>query len=172
MAVYTAPLARIKVVDPDTQSVITIGKMRNIRVSETIRRGRVTGIGQMTAVELPALEFTGTINVGFYTIDFSKHPLTRNALLRKTGTSEKWVNTVLLNEIGLRIDLIRTVPDLANFPNGGKDANGIIQTVSGGEVFATIEQAFITSDGFDVSEGQVSGQDSTLEFLDPITFLL
>lgn len=170
MGILTAPLARVKVVDPTTQQVLTIGKMRNIRASETYRRGRVTGIGQYNATEVPALEFTGTLNVGFYTLDFDKHPLTRNAVLRKTGTSEKFVNTQLLQEIGLKIDLIRIVADLANFPNEGRDANGIIQTIE--EVFATIEQAFITSDGFDLSEGQISGRDSTFEYLDPINYLV
>ena len=74
-----------------------------------------------------------------------------------------------LQEIGLKVDLIRKVSDIDNFPPEGRDANGIIQTIE--EIFATIGQAFITSDGFDVTEGQISGHDSTFEYLDPITYL-
>ena len=162
--VLTAPLAELRVGNS------TIGFMRNVRVSETIRRGRVTGIGQMTASEVPAVEFTGTMNVGFYTINFDAHPLTRDAVLRKTGTTEKWVNTVTLQEVGLKVLLKRTVSDKINFPPDGRDANGIIQTLD--EEFATITKAFLTSEGFDINEGQISGHDSTFEYLDPITYLV
>ena len=51
--VLTAPAAIIMVGN------VIIGKMRTVRVSENIRRGRVTGIGRLNASELPALEFTG-----------------------------------------------------------------------------------------------------------------
>ena len=45
---------------------------------------------------------------------------------------------------------------------------GIIYAVD--QEFATITNAYITSDNFDVNEGQISGHDSTFEYLDPITF--
>lgn len=162
--VMTAPFAVIKV---DGQ---VIGKMKNIRVSETYRRGRVIGIGSMNAKELPALEFTGTLNCSFYTIDFKEHPLFYKAILRKTGTANKLLNTVSLQEIGLKVDLIRTVADKVTYPPEGRDANNIIQTTD--EIFATIEDAYITSDGFDLNEGQISGRDSTFEFTTPLTYAI
>jgi len=64
--------------------------------------------------------------------------------------------------------LIRTVADKVTFPPEGRDANGIINTVD--EIFATVEDAYITSDGFDLNEGQISGRDSTFEFTTPLTY--
>lgn len=161
--VLTAPVAIIKV------DGTPIGKMRNVRVSETIRRGRVTGIGRANASELPVLEYTGTINCSFYTIRYDLHPMLYRAILRKTNTAEAMLNTLLLQEIGLKIDFIRKVADKTGFPPEGRDTDNIIQTVE--ETFATIEDAFITSDGYDINEGQISGRDSTFEFTSPIHFL-
>jgi len=53
--VLTAPLALIKV------NGVTIGKMKNLRITETFRRGRVSGIGEVVASEVPVLEFNGTV---------------------------------------------------------------------------------------------------------------
>ena len=47
--VMTAPLAIIKI------NSVTVGKMKNVRITETIRRGRVTGVGRLNPEELPAL---------------------------------------------------------------------------------------------------------------------
>jgi len=162
MGVLTAPLATIKV------NNVIIGKMKNVRVNESYQRGRVVGLGSLQASELPATGFTGTLNASFYVIDFDKHPFMDTALLRKTGITSGFVNTILLDEEGFDIDLIKKVPDLVNFPNGGRDANGIIQTKD--EAFATVRKVFITSDSFDISEGQIAGRDGAFEYLDPVTF--
>lgn len=162
--VLTAPAAIIMVGN------VIIGKMRTVRVSENIRRGRVTGIGRLNASEVPALEFTGTVNCDFYNIDFSLHPLTRDAILRKTGNPEAWLNTVILQEIGLELHILRKAADLANFPPDGRDPaqGGTIQYVQ--QTFAKIPNMFITSDGFNLNEGQISGRDGTFEYLDPIYY--
>jgi len=49
-----------------------IGKMRNIRVSETINRGRVSGVGELTPQELPALQWNGTVSCSFYSIKYEE----------------------------------------------------------------------------------------------------
>lgn len=162
MGVMTAPLATIKV------NNVIIGKMKNVRVNESYQRGRVVGLGSLNASELPATSFTGTLNASYYVIDFNEHPFLDTALLRKTGNPANFINTVLLDEAGFDIDLIKKVPDLANFPNGGRDADGIIQTDE--VIFATVRKVFITSDSFDISEGQIAGRDGAFEYLDPIVF--
>ena len=52
----TAPLAIIQI------NSVTVGKMKNVRLTENVRRGRVSGIGRMTPSELPALEWQGTLS--------------------------------------------------------------------------------------------------------------
>ncbi len=59
----TAPRATIKV---NGQAV---GLIRNLRVTETIQRGSVMGLGRLTKKEMPALSITCTWSCDQYLID-------------------------------------------------------------------------------------------------------
>lgn len=153
----TAPLAIIKV------NGIAVGKMKNIRVTENIRRGRVQGIGELTPSELPALEWSGTLNAGFYSITFNNQDeLIKTALLRNVNTLQEFVDTVILQEDGINIDIMKKVKDYQD------PATGIIYPLL--EVFASIKGAFSTKEGFDISEGQISGRDVDFEYITPVLF--
>jgi hypothetical protein len=155
--VMTAPLAIIKV------NGVAIGKMKNIRVTENIRRGKVQGIGELTPQEIPALEWSGSLNAGFYSITFNNQdPLIKSALLRNVNTLQEFVDTVILQEEGLQIDIMKKVKDV-------QDPNTKIITPQL-EVFASIRGAFSTKEGFDISEGQISGRDVDFEYITPILF--
>jgi hypothetical protein len=155
--VMTAPLAIIKV------NGVAIGKMKNIRCTENIRRGRVQGIGELTPSEVPALEWSGTLNAGFYSITFNNQDeLIKTALLRNVNTLQEFVDTVILQETGITIDIMKKVKDYQD------PATGIIYPLL--EVFATIIGAFSTKEGFDISEGQISGRDVDFEYITPILF--
>lgn len=156
--VLTAPLAVIKI------NGIAIGKMKNIRVTENIRRGRVGGLGTLTPSELPALEWSGTLNCGFYIIDFSQNPIV-NALIRKVNTIDEFVETILLQENGVQIDVMRKVKRSDPDPVTGIIASQL-------EVFASIKGCFTTREGFDVTEGQISGRDVDFDYTTPILFPL
>lgn len=156
--VMTAPLAIIKI------NSVTVGKMKNVRITETIRRGRVTGVGRLNPEELPALEWSGSLSCSSYTINFnllanvSKHGTFRNA-----ATVEEWANAILLQEAGLEISILRKVKD------GEIDAEtGLVKTKY--ETFAKVNSAFTTREGFDVQEGQISGRDTDFEYLEPILY--
>lgn len=155
--VMTAPLAVIKV------DGVAIGKMKNIRVTENIRRGNVRGIGELITTEVPALEWSGTLNAGFYTITFNNQDkLIKSSLLRNVHTQQDFVNTVILLEQGITIDIMKKVKDFTD------PTTGII--VPKLEVFASIRGAFATKEGFDISEGQISGRDVDFEYINPILF--
>jgi hypothetical protein len=157
--VMTAPLAIIKV------DGIAIGKMKSIRVNENIRRGRVQGIGELTPQEVPALEWSGTLNAGFYSITFNNQDqLIKTALLRNVNNLQEWVDTVLLQEDGIQIDIMKKVKDFQD------PATGIIYPQF--ELFASIRGAFSTKESFDISEGQISGRDVDFEYITPILFPL
>lgn len=157
--VMTAPLAIIKV------GGVAIGKMKNIRVTENIRRGRVTGIGRLTPEELPALDWSGTLNAGFYTIKLDgQDELAKKGILRKVNNLQEFVDTVLLQEDGVQVDILKKVKDSVD-PN-----TGIITPRY--EIFGSIRGGFLTREGFDISEGQISGKDVDFEYLEPILFSL
>jgi len=156
--VMTAPLAIIQI------NSVTIGKMKNVRITETIRRGRVTGTGRLNPSELPALEWTGSLSCSSYTINFN---LLANKLkvgaFRNAGTVEEWANAILLQEDGLEISILRKVKDGAI-----NTETGLVSTKY--ETFAKTSGAFMTREGFDIQEGQISGRDTEFEYTDPILY--
>jgi hypothetical protein len=156
--VMTAPLAIIQI------NSVTVGKMKNVRITENIRRGRVTGVGRLNPDELPALEWTGSLSCSSYTINFNllANKMKKGAY-RNAGTVEEWANAILLQEDGLEIAILRKVKD------GTIDAEtGLAQTKY--ETFAKTIGAFMTREGFDIQEGQISGRDTEFEYLEPILY--
>jgi len=166
--VLTAPLALIRV------NGITIGKMRSIRCTESIRRGRVVGLGQLVVDELPALEWNGTLSAEFMTIDLKKSMIP-GAINRIAKTVEEWTNNVLLQEDGVQIDIMKRVKDPQQpdnlFPNVSPDPNFIQRNITGTfEVFASIKGNFLTREGFNISEGSISSRDVEFEYTTPIIY--
>lgn len=154
----TAPLAIIQI------DSVTVGKMKNVRLTENIRRGRVSGLGRLNAEELPALEWSGSLSCSSYTINFN---LLANKMkkgtFRNAGSVEAWANAILLQEDGLEISVLRKVKD------GQIDTEtGLVSTKY--ETFAKVSGAFVTREGFDLQEGQISGRDTEFEYLDPVLF--
>ena len=154
----TAPLAIIKVTDI-TGTLQVIGKMRNIRITENVRRGRVTGLGELTPSELPALEWSGTLNVGQYAIDFSS-TVEAMAIDRKFNSTVDFVKSLLFND-GIQIDVLQ------------KTKTGIDPTVVsdvGQSTYVSIKGVHFTSGGFDLAEGQIGGKDATFEYMNPVLY--
>lgn len=156
--VFTAPLAVIQI------NSVTVGKMKNVRITENIRRGRVLGLGRLNPEELPALEWTGSLTCSSYSINFN---LLANKMklgtFRNAGTIEEWANAILMQEDGLEIAILRKVKD------GEIDLEtGLVSTKY--ETFAKVSGAFATREGFDVQEGQISGRDTEFEYTNPILY--
>ena len=150
--VMTAPLQSIKI------NSVTVGKMKNVRITETIRRGRVTGVGRLNPEELPALEWSGSLSCSSYTINFNLLAnVSKLGTFRNAATVEEWANAILLQEAGLEISILRKVKD------GEIDTEtGLVKTKY--ETFAKVNAAF------DVQEGQISGRDTDFEYLEPILY--
>lgn len=154
----TAPLAIIQI------NSVTVGKMKNVRITENIRRGRVTGIGRLNPEELPAIEWSGSLTCSSYSINFN---LLANKIakgsFRNAQTVDDWANAILLQEDGLEISILRKVKDGQIDPQ-----TGMVQVKY--ETFAKVNGAFVTREGFDIQEGQISGRDTEFEYLEPILF--
>lgn len=154
----TAPLAIIQI------NSVTVGKMKNVRLTENVRRGRVGGIGRLTPSEIPALEWQGTLSCSAYTINFN---LLLNKLkkgfYRNAGSLEAWANALLLEENGLEIAILRKVKDGEIDPETGLVSSKY-------ETFAKVTGAFATREGFDIQEGQISGRDGDFEYLEPVLY--
>lgn len=156
--VMTAPLAIIQI------NSVTVGKMKNVRITEQIRRGRVTGLGTLVPSELPALEWSGSLSCSSYTINFNLLAnVSKKGTFRNANSIEEWANAILLQEDGLEISILRKVKD------GQIDAEtGLVSSKY--ETFAKVAGAFATREGFDIQEGQISGRDTEFEYMEPILF--
>lgn len=154
----TAPLAIIQI------NSVTVGKMKNVRITESIRRGRVTGLGTLTPSELPALEWQGSLTCSSYTINFNLLAnISKKGTFRNADSLEEWENALLLQEDGLEIAILRKVKD------GEIDAEtGVVKSKY--ETFAKVSGAFATREGFDIQEGQISGRDTEFEYTTPILY--
>ena len=156
--VMTAPLAIIQI------NSVTVGKMKNVRITEQIRRGRVSGLGRLNPSELPALEWSGSLICSSYSINFNLLAnKSKKGTFRNAGTVEAWANAILLQEDGLEISILRKVKDGEIDPDTGLVSSKY-------ENFASVKGAFANREGFDVQEGQISGRDTEFEYLDPILF--
>ena len=147
-----------------------IGKMKQIRVTENINRGRVSGVGELTPQELPALQWNGTVSCSFYSIDFKSDGVAGlegtpdKGVTRIAGSVPDWVEHVILQEQGVDIDIYKKIQDVID------PVTGLLKNETPAP-FATIEGLFLDRDGFDISENGISGRDQDFTFMNPIIFL-
>lgn len=156
----TAALAVIKIAGEP------VGRMRSIRVTETFRRGDVRGLGEILSQEKPVVGWDGTFSCGFYTIDMKRLGTVaakKWGINRQTGDLKKFVNTFILNEIGVEIYIYKKFAEVVD------SVTGLVTSVGDGE-FAVIESAFPENQSFDINEGTISGTDANFTYLNPILF--
>lgn len=153
--VLTAPLGIIKV------NGVTIGKMRNIRINENISRGRVQGVGALTLSELPALSYVGTLTCDSYNVTYKKSAIP-DSLNTQVQTVQQFVDSVLLQEEGVEVQLFKKVPKV------GQPRKGNIESTE--DSIATIRNLFLDSKGMDISEGAISGKNQSFTFTEPIIY--
>lgn len=150
-----------------------IGKMKGVRVTENINRGRVSGLGELTPKELPALQWSGTISCSFYSIEFIKdgvagvenaHSTVAGAsqgITREANSVAEWVEHVLLQEEGVDLDIYKKVQDAVDPTTGLLRSNNP-------KPFAKIEGMFLDRESFDINENSISGKDQEFTYKNPI----
>ena len=153
--VITGPLALIKV------NGIVIGKMRGIRVNENFQRGNVQGLGSLIPDEKPALMWNGSLSCDFYNIDFSISQIPQ-AILRQVQTYQEWEDSVVLQLLGVTVDIYRKIPA------PGAPTSGLIPSAE--KPYAQISGLFLEGEGFDIAEAQVSGRNQSFTYLNPIIY--
>lgn len=155
MQTLTGALAVIRV------NGTAVGRMRNIRVSENITRGDVRGIGTLLTVEAPPTAWNGSITCDFYEIDFKSTGVER-AIRRDVQSNQEFEDNLLLNPDGVQIDIFKKIEDVID-PNTGLRRATV-------QPYAIIKRCLITDEGFDITEGTVSGHNQSFKYLDPIIF--
>lgn len=152
----TGPIALVKV------NGIVIGKIRDIRATETFARGEIRGLGNLNAQEVPILSHSGTFSVDSFLVDLRSSGV-RQLLNRDVVSPEQFINTVLLSETGIDIFVYKKVPQTVDSTTG-------LVTAVDEEPIAILTRCFLDSSGFNISEGQLASHSQTGRFLDPIIF--
>lgn len=138
-----------------------IGKLRNVRATENLRRVGIRGLGTIIEDEAPVVEWTGSVQCSFYEINFQSTGV-RNAIRRDVQTNQEFEDNLLLDSDGVQIDIFRKIEDFIDPATGLRRA-----TV---EPYAIIKRVLIESDSFDISEGTVAGHDQSFKYLDPLLY--
>lgn len=152
----TSPLAIVKMGNR------VIGKMKNIRVTETFRRGDVRGLGNLISTEKPLLGIDCTLSCSYVLVDLKQAGI-KDAVKRDVGTVQNFVNTILLNEQGVDIYIYKKEATIID------QTTGVVLDTGEGD-FAVVRQAFVESQGFDISEGAIAGSDCSFTYLEPILY--
>lgn len=147
----------------------TIGKMKSVRVQESIRRMPVRGIGTILPSEQAVTEWEGTLSCEFMEVDFKKTGITDairrvfpNVASQVLNEETSFEDQLILDSEGVQVDIFKKVSDVV-------DANGIIKPKL--EPYATVYNCLIESDSFDISEGSIAGHSQSFKYLTPITYL-
>ncbi len=148
----TAPRAIIKV---DGKAV---GLVRNLRTTETIQRGSVMGLGRLTKKEMPALSITCTWSCDQYLINLKDTgiPGLNN---REINSPEVYKDTLTLAEIPVDIVVAKREATVTE--------NGVVTAAIDGD-FATLQDVYLNSSSWDVTENQISAHNQSGEYLEPI----
>lgn len=147
-----------------------IGKMKNIRAQENMRRQPVRGIGTILPSEQAVTEWEGSVNCDFMEVSFKKSGITNairrvfpNIASQVLNGGESFEDQLILDTDGIQLDIFKKVTDVIG-------ADGRIKPKL--EPYAVIRNCLIESDSFDIAEGSISGHSQSFKYLTPITFMV
>lgn len=163
--VITGAIAIIKV------KGVAIGKMRDIRVNESMRRVRVSkGLGSIFADEFAVVEWLGNVQCSFFEVNYVDTGI-KDAIRRIFGASilsqissgnnvSNFEDQLVLDDIGVDLDIYKKVTDIIN------PSTQIITPKV--EPYARLGGMFIESDNVNITEQNVAGRDQTFSYLRPV----
>jgi hypothetical protein len=151
----TAPLAVIKI------NGFASGFMRTVRVTETIQRGEVKGISNLTLQEVPAVGYTCQLTADFFFLSLKRPEI--QALVNRSGSVANFVNTLILGEMPIQIHMYKKTKVT--------EVNNLVTEVNNeGETIGVIKDFFPDSQAFDITENQISGTNISGRYLTPVVF--
>lgn len=136
-----------------------VGRMRNWRMTESMRRAEVMGLGTILTSEAPVTAWTGSISCDFYEINFKDTGIP-GAIRRDLQTNQEFEDQLTLDSEGVQIDLFKKIADIID-PTTRQIKPKVVP-------YASIKRALIESDGMDLSEGSLSGHSQSFRYLDPV----
>lgn len=143
-----------------------IGKMKNVRVQENVRRQDVIGLGSIFLKESPVVGWTGTLSCSSFAIDLAADGIPNafkrgfsNIVSQALSGQSSMEDQLILDSTGVDVYMFKKVEDLID------PVTKIIKPKA--IAFCIVRNCLIESDSFDISEGQLSGKDQSFKYLQP-----
>jgi hypothetical protein len=151
--VFTAAMAVIKI------NGLTSGYMRSLTFTENIQRGEVKGISHLALQEVPPTGVMCSFSADFFFISLAR-PEVRAFLMRDQGL-DAFINTLILGEIPVRLDIYRKVATNV--------VNGVVLGINPeGKTIASIRDAYTNSQNVSVNDSTISGTSVSGIYLNPV----
>lgn len=155
--VYTAPKAFIKI------NQKAAGYIRDLSWTETFQRAEIAGLGSLVNQEVPVVKQTGSFTVGQFFIDLQRPEF--KAMLDRNEGLDAILHTLALGEKAFSIVMFsKTVT--------AKNGDGTLVTDINpeGKLIASLDNCFIDSQAFNLSEAGIAGFNTSGRYLDPVAF--
>ena len=153
---FSAPKAYIEIDN------IKSGIIRDLSFNEDIGRADVKGLGDLWTLETPAVSCSGRFTIGEFFIDFKQPHLLK--MLNRFGGIEGIKNTLSLGEFSFSITIYEKLGTL-------DVSNKLVTTVvPAGKLIASINQCYLDSQSFQLSNDSIASFNSTGRYLQPVAF--
>lgn len=158
--VLTGALALVKV------NGKVIGKMSDVRISESFRRQIVKGLGTLLPDEVAVTDWSSTLTCGFIEVDYNKAGIpgavrrnVQNARSQVLTGGASFEDNLLFDDEGVQIDIFKKISDAF-------DSNG--HPLPKLKVYASIAKMFIDSDAIDIRDGAISTRNQSFMCTEPV----
>lgn len=141
---------------------IPVGIMRNVRCTENINRADVQGLGSVVSQEVPPTKVQCSLNAGMYFIKFTTDIMKK--ILNRETNLDTFLNSIALGDFPLQILIYRKTAI--------SDATTKLVTSvnKDGEKILVINDFYLESQDFDLSEGGIAGTNISGRYLSPVTY--
>lgn len=149
------------------KAFITIGNkpagyIRSLSINESIQRAEVKGLGNLTNQEVPAVGHSGTFNCDFFFINY-KQPYVQE-MINRMGGLEAFKNTLVLGEFPFSIVIYKKTATVID-----TTAKLVTEADRTGETIIVVNECYIDSQNFQMSEGGIASYSTSGRFLQPTT---
>lgn len=142
---------------------IPVGIMRNVRCTENLNRADVQGLGSVVSQEVPVTKVQCSLNAGMYFIKFTTDIMKK--ILNRATNLDSLLNSIALGDFPLQILIYRKTIQVQD------TATKLVTAINkDGEKIIVINDFYLESQDFDLSEGGIAGTNISGRYLSPVTY--
>lgn len=137
------------------------GYIKNLSCNESFQRATVKGLGNLTDQEVPVVGHSGTWSCDYWFIDFDQPAL--KEMINRMGGLEAFKNTLVLGEFPFSIVVYKKTATLIDAA-----AKLVVTADKTGKTIVRLDECYIDSQNFQMSEGGVASLNTSGRYLQPV----